>query len=425
MCDLRREAIEFHFIMDLEDWSCLQTEPFLAGSDGSRGPIMWRPTKDADGNDLPALGLVASALVSGYALTYLQMKQLLLGLGGNAGGQPSKPQLRELLIQAAVPNSYMEKARVHLGQVAEEEEVDSNYSEVISELGQDDANANDLKELRQKKKHRKLKKALKTQAEIVEMQAKAKSKAKASKAKAKPKCKRSAKGLVGALVERARKRHQEAKQREKELDDEIEKDLRETLEPFLESAASGGIEPSEQAPEIANEEPEEPPNLPSSSTGPSVEVEASSCSGVDGPNPASSAKGSEAGGRAKQVKMNKSPSGLMQTLAPPGCSLTLGFDDHRVKNIYRVSGARLKGCGKLAQEHYSSSFASKRDWVTALKEVHAHVWEKWRILRSRFPLPCPHTAQSPGLIPQDISEALEPTMLKIIATPPKKQLRIK
>ena len=419
-CDFTKDAIDFHFIVDLGDWVCLQTEAFLSAAGGSRGPIMWRVCRAEDGSLLDQLDLVASALVFGYTLTYLQMKQLAIDLGCKLSGQQPKRQLHEMLIQIAVPQAYMNMAKKHLEQqqVGEEDDLDSNYSEVISELGQDDGNANDLKDLKLKKKNRKLKKALKTQAEIVEAKAAAKSKA---KTKPKAKAKRvAAKGLVGSLVEKARKLQkakQEQKQQEEQklFDEQMNMDLECVVEAAeaAEDQSGGAAVPSPPGEDADMEEAEQAEQAEQAEAAEHAEPSSSSR------DPASSAGIA----RPKQLHVNKSPMELMGMLSPPGCSLTIGFDDHRIKSVWKVSDSRLKGKGKLAQEHFSLSFASKRSWQAVLQEVHAHIWNKWQIIRSRFPLPVPGSAQVPGEIQQEILDALEPHMLKVISMPPKKQQR--
>ena len=308
----------------------------------------------------------------------------------------------------------MNMAKKHLEQqqVGELDDLDSKNSEVISELGQGDGNANDLKGLKLKK-NRKPKKALKTQAEIVEAKAAAKSKA---RRKPKAKAKRvAAKGLVGSLVEKARKL-QKAKQEQKQQEEQKLFDEQMNMDLGCVAAAAEAAEDQSGGAAV--------PSPPGEAAAMEEAEQAEQEEAAEHAEPSSFCRGpaSIAGiARPKQLHVNKGPMELMGMLAPPGCSLTIGFDDHRIKSVWKVSDSRLKGKGKLAQEHFSLSFASKRSWQAVLQEVHAHIWNKWQIIRSRFPLPVPGSAQVPGEIQQEILDALEPRMLKVISMPPKKQ----
>ena len=211
-----------------------------------------------------------------------------------------------------------------------------------------------MKDLNLKKKNRKLKKALKTQAEIVEAKAAAKSKA---KTKPKAKAKRvAAKGLVGSLVEKAGKL-QKAKQEQKQQEEQklFYEQMNIDLECVVEAAEAAEAAEDQSGGAAVPSPPGEDADMEEAEQAEQAEA-------AEHAEPSSSSRGPAGIARPKQLHVNKSPMELMGMLSPPGCSLTIGFDDHRIKSVWKVSDSRLKGKGKLAQEHFSLSFASKRSW---------------------------------------------------------------
>ena len=77
----------------------------------------------------------------------------------------AKNAIMKLLIDLVVPEELKETALAHLKQ-EKEEDFDSDLSEVISELGQDDGNAQDLKSYKEKKRNYKIKKKLAEKEEV-------------------------------------------------------------------------------------------------------------------------------------------------------------------------------------------------------------------------------------------------------------------
>ena len=70
-----RACINWHHITDLGDWLEVQVEPCLTRGEGAMGPVGWKSTRDP-------LTLEAAALVFGHSITFLQMKSLIVLLGG-------------------------------------------------------------------------------------------------------------------------------------------------------------------------------------------------------------------------------------------------------------------------------------------------------------------------------------------------------
>ena len=114
----------------------------------------------------------------------------------------------------------------------------------------------------------------------------------------------------------------------------------------------------------------------------------------------------------KRTKKHSTPD-IMDTLSPPGSKFTLGFLDNRVSSRFESDDPRLTG--KYKQKTLSKSFAEKRSWEQALKEVHAFNWEKWGKIKDKFPLPAGVEPQVPGVIPQEVSDLIKPSMKEMPA----------
>ena len=157
-CQFSRDSIQFHFVVDLDDWVHVKAEPFLAGA---RGPVMWRRVCDEQQLPLPCLNLLGAALVDGHNITYQQMKELASSaFGVSIKGNPPLKEVQEQLLNLALHGKELEMAKKRLEErCPPDDDIDSCLSEVISDLDQDDANHNDLKELKAKKRQRRLKEA--------------------------------------------------------------------------------------------------------------------------------------------------------------------------------------------------------------------------------------------------------------------------
>ena len=139
-CIIQRHAVGFRHISNLSDWVELPVEPCLTSAGGTRGPIGWRRV----GHPQP---LETAALLHGLTLTFQQLKDLVKELGASTKGLTSKKAVVELLISIACPEDKLEevKAKYATETTEGEGQMDSDLSEVVSELGQDDGNAQDLK----------------------------------------------------------------------------------------------------------------------------------------------------------------------------------------------------------------------------------------------------------------------------------------
>ena len=110
----------------------------------------------------------------------------------------------------------------------------------------------------------------------------------------------------------------------------------------------------------------------------------------------------------KRVKLYRSPQEILDHLQPPGCKLTLGFLDHRFSCRYEVESSALTG--KFKQKTFSKSFAEKVTWQEALRQVHKYMWEKWNVVKAKFPLGANQAPQKPGEVEKSIFDQLKETI---------------
>ena len=391
-CIIQRHAVGFCHISNLSDWVELLVEPCLTSAGGTRGPIGWRRV----GHPQP---LETAALLHGLTLTFQQLKDLVKELGASTKGLTSKKAVVELLISIACPEDKLEevKAKYATETTEGEGQMDSDLSEVVSELGQDDGNAQDLKDLKEKKKHHRAKKALKKAEQILQAKAKSKRQAKAKakgKAKGKAKAKAAAKpekkpkSFLESVILRARRlkeqRDPAAMQRIKEEERAVEKEVAQELddpEKMREAKAAGIDEldvPMGEAGPLMPASSKAAPSQPSQPSQPS---------------------------RARAPKSYKSPTEIMGLLQPPGCRFSISAQDHRFKSQWDEDYPELDGT--FSQLRFSRSFAKKVKWEDALAQVHKHNWQKWALVQDENPLGEGEEAQEPGIIPQDLLDLLK------------------
>eukprot|EP00438_Fugacium_kawagutii_P012976 Skav229746 [mRNA] locus=scaffold1287:489257:493660:+ [translate_table: standard] len=362
-----RESVGWHYVLALEDWLEVPVQPLLRGED--KGPVVWAQA----GEPLP---LHWAALVNGHRITFDRMKALLKLMGASMPpGQASKKKLHEHLIQVILPEHLQGIARTHVvvKEKVVEEDMDSDFSEVLSELGQEDGNKQDLKEYKEKKKNRRLKQAA---AKDLPVETKKRGRAKGkAKAKAKPKAK--AKGLVASLLNRSKALAKKLGKQEGEAAPDARM-------PEAPAASSGSHPPPQDA---------VPPPAPAPATPSAL---------VASPGPG------ERPSKAPRREAQKSPEEILGLLAPPGCRLGISFQDHRFTSRYPVESSSLKG--KFAQKTMTVSFALRKPWKDALREVHKFNWEKWQVCKHLYPLPLGQVEQAPGDVSSEVFEMLEPTI---------------
>ena len=386
-CSQKRADIQWHHIWDLNDWVEVQVEPCLVG--GHIGPVGWKKTSGA-------LPLEVAALVFGHPITFQQATALLKLVDGRAGlpSQPSKLQVMEKLIDIFVPDHLQDQARSHLKAKEEEEEqmFDSDFSEVISELGQDDGNAQDLKEYKQKKKYFHMKRKMNTgDGPIPKPKAKPKGKAKA-KAKAKGKAKPKAKSSLGAKLMNLAKKKLAAQDEEEKVEEQAMQEQHEEGPPAMDfdlDAEEAGPKVEEtgekvEEPDVAMEDAEAEPPAPSQ---------------------APPAAGEPAPARAEK---RRSPEEILSMIEPPGCKFGVSYQDHRFTSFWKGDHPGLPA--PYSQKRMSRTFVTQRNWREALVEVHEHNWKKWGMLRDEYPLTGEAREMRPGQIPDSILEQMKPTI---------------
>ena len=155
ICRPSLKAIQWEHLLNLQDWLVVGTAPALLKD--SRGPVCW--LQQGEPTTLPC-----ALCLRGLPLNKEQLLQLILLLGGVAPAGANKRQLQEYLIDNLLPQEDKAKGlqeldRVH-GAKNFEDEIDSELSEVLSELGKEDGNAQDLKDYKQKRQVQRMKRKL-------------------------------------------------------------------------------------------------------------------------------------------------------------------------------------------------------------------------------------------------------------------------
>ena len=415
----------------------LQVEPCFVNA---AGPLGWKQV----GGPLP---LENACCLHGVPLTYLQIKKLIKAFGGSIKGTPPKRTLQLQLIDMILPPEQHEEAKalIENEKGTKDDGFDSDFSELISELGQDEGNTQDLKEYKDKKKVRKLKRKMAAAGaeEVPKPKKKPKSKAKAkAKGKGKGKAggkggkgKKAKKGLWASLLKKAQAMRQEeiekeaggedAGMREEEVEKKADMGMGEATETGggaqveAEGATSSGSKEEKAAADEdskdASMQEVEAQGAPSSGSkeekaaadAGSKDASMQEVEGEKGPGK-KRLHGDDDAAEPRRTKKYKSPQEILDMLQPPGCKLTLGFIDHRFSSKFEADDPRLSG--KLKQKTFSKSFAERRGWQEALKEVHAHNWEKWDKIKDKFPLPAGVEPQVPGDISEEVLDLLKPVI---------------
>ena len=389
MCSTHRDSFQWHHICNLDDWLELQVEPCLANGNGTALPVAWKQGQQ----DQHPLTLEAAALIYGYNITFQQACALIRHLGGTVPPAPvSKATVLQILINMTVPETHVAAAKAaSLPKEAALDDFDSDLSEVLSELAQDDNNHQDLKDLKAKKRTYKLRRKLAekdTPVDGKKRRAKAKAKGKAkAKAKGRPKAKSS---LLTSLA----KRHQKMQNEKAELANHPE-------EQHLDSEKA-------HEKDVAGEPAPPGPSVPDA--GPSVAAEpgAGHHDEMEEHGEPASSSSAPPVKRPRVAERRKSPEEILASLQPPGCKFGVSFKDHRWTSSWKYDHSEL--AAPFSQKSFSKSFALQKGWQECLREVHSHNWQKWNLLKMQYPLEPDQPEQVPGQVPQDIMEQLRPTV---------------
>lgn len=371
LCRAQRSAIMWHYIYDLDNWADLPVTGCLVNE--TKGPVGWKRS------GVEPFSLPAAACIFGLTMSHGQICRLIRLLGGNVpGGTPAKKVVHELLIDMVVPEEFKEQAKSHIkvggGGGGPEDGFDTDLSEVVSELAQDDANQQDIKEFKQKKKYHRLKKQLGAEKDEPVQNKRKKPKAK-GKAKAKPKAKPN---LLNSLLKRARKMRKEKENEEPGMHvDEQAADTGESMADVAPDPEHGGDAPAELASSSAGGPSAPAPPAPAPAPAPAVPAR----------------------------PRHRTDEELMSMLQPPGCKMGISHYDHRFTSIWKYDHSSLGGA--LGQLRFSRSFAQLRTWKQALEEVHRHNWTKWQKIKLQYPLEPGQEEQVPGRISPDVINQLQ------------------
>ena len=204
-----RANLQWHHITDMSDWAVIPTSPVLAND--SQGPICWKKNGGAT-------SLLRNICLAGLPLTVMQMKDLIAVMGGSKlPGNCSRKHAEDVLWSIAFSEDELANARASANTrctaaAAQEEDMDSEFSEVLSELDQDEANKQDLREYTAVKKRARIKRRLGQTAEdtLLEPQKKKKGSGKArGKGRGKGQSKNHSKGRGKNKIKRKLKNKKE------------------------------------------------------------------------------------------------------------------------------------------------------------------------------------------------------------------------
>ena len=154
-----KECISFHHIIDLEDWIVVPTKPLLLTE--SRGPLGWK--KDGEPRSLQAKVCLEGCTV----LTNPQLTALIRHLGGQIASNSTRRARVEMLIKMCLPESEQARALAMLGELekqkaqdVDDDEIDSQFSELLSDLDKEEGDQQDIKDWKDKKKKLRAKRKL-------------------------------------------------------------------------------------------------------------------------------------------------------------------------------------------------------------------------------------------------------------------------
>ena len=111
-----------------------------------RGPLAWKKV----GDPIPLQNRLS---LEGCQLTNARLKMLIHKLNGGLPQPANRRQLQERLIETCLPPCMQQQALDKLESIEKtrEEDLDSEFSEVLSEPNKEDGMQQDLKDLQQKK----------------------------------------------------------------------------------------------------------------------------------------------------------------------------------------------------------------------------------------------------------------------------------
>ncbi|CAK9040471.1 Uncharacterized protein SCF082_LOCUS29971 [Durusdinium trenchii] len=391
-----RKHLQWHHITDLESWVYLPCKPTLIND--IQGPLGWK----VEGAPMP---LEQAVVMKGMPITVQQMMDLVKYMGGSlpSKSKPSRKAMEELLMKSVFQPENVHAAQEEFSRMKNKKveetkyEIDSDFSELLSELGQDDANTQDLKDLKSKRRQqrvaRKMKKDDVPLKEDKPKRGRGRGRGKGrgrgrSAGKGKPEeeetnpPQKKRKNFVEKLLEAARKKLRTHDGETKHTGQEEVSDKKEPAPP-----GTSVFDEPERNPGGASSSSKAPPPAPAKTEG-----------GVPAP-------------RTPSVKVYKSPEDILSHIAPPGCTFGLSHYDHRFTSRFAVESEKF--LPPFHTKTMTAAFFRMRTWQDALRTVHEHNWKKWGLVKEENPLPPGKVEQVPGDVPQWVFEALQPAIDKL------------
>ena len=297
--------------MDLNDWAFVPTEPVLLSQ--ASGPIGWKKSG-------LSMSLQCAVCLAGLPLTVVQMKDLVKLLGGHVKGNASRKTVEQHVWGLSFPEDELEAAKAAAKTRAAEQDNDwdSELSEVISELDQDDANKQDLQDLKARKKIAKL--LMKLGARQPDEPVPARGKAKKSR--------------LGKGKGKGKSKNDENRRTKKRCRPDSSSFAARTFKRrrlASEPPPGAGVDFEEADPEPAAQPPDPEPAFPEPAE-PSSSSRPAAAAGDGAPLDVDDA----ARPRAPVVRVNRSPDDILIKITPPGAWLGLSYGDHRFSSKYEV-----------------------------------------------------------------------------------------
>eukprot|EP00438_Fugacium_kawagutii_P036662 Skav236023 [mRNA] locus=scaffold1524:87232:91566:- [translate_table: standard] len=413
-----RKCLQWNHIVNLEEWLHVPVEGCLV--DTARGPVGWKPV----GQPQP---LDVALVAAGVPLTAQQMSKLLAVFGVHAPINIGKAALETKLIETILPELAHQHAKDNLKAnkeaQAKEDDITSELSEIISELGQDEFNQQDLKEYKKKKKVQRMKRKL------GEMDKPVQGRQKKGKGKGRGKGQGKSKGKVGGkkggkkkgicfmqkFATKMKKQEEQAGEPQQVEADYVAHDAppdasqapeasgasSSSKGPPLDAPVGAAQDPESQAPEASGASSSKGLPLTEDKTPLRVNYEAipkkkAEKTEKDAAEPAVK--------RAREPK-HKSPDEILSQLAPPTCYIGLSATDHRFTSTMKAHSDLY--VGRMKQQTMTCSFANRLSWQDALRSVHEFNWRKWYMVKDKHPLREGQVEQTPGNIPDHLLEQLE------------------
>lgn len=334
----KRNQISWQHIVSLEDWVVLEVLPALVTE--SYGPLGW--VKSGQPSTLQA-ALCSCGLES---CTAQELTELVLHLGAQLeSGKCSKMSLMEQLIDMCLPDGAAKQAafervrnlsKKKSAAAAADDEIDSQFSEILSELDKEEGNQQDILEFKQKKRMLHAKRKVAARDKPLEKK-KGKGKGR-GKGKGKQKKATQAKSFFKRFA-----------QKKKGKTDTPQADVEMPEAPHSAAPANSDVEMQHAPSAPGVEMPEAPQDAPAAfqmpwegSEQPSAEPSASSSS------------------RAGFKKVNRSPGEILSQISPPNCVIGLAATDWRFTSTYK-QGSEIPS--PYCQKTMSATFChGKRPW---------------------------------------------------------------